>query len=167
MNQKKVFSFSILLIFLGVLSTIIFSNHLIVQGAIVVAFFILIFSAVLRGDKTRKEIEIVKQLPFSTIAQLVDLNNQTLIKIKGKLQAIEYTLSELTETKCIGYTYQEMKWTYTKRTGERSKKSQWKIIKSESHAENFYIVDDSGKAKVDTLGIHISSSFNQKKEKKG
>ncbi|WP_299315750.1 hypothetical protein [uncultured Aquimarina sp.] len=166
MNKKIVFLFSILLIFLGFLLALVFSNHLIVLGSIVIAFFILIISAVIRKDTSRKEIQKIKNLPFSNISQLIDLENQTLIKIKRKLKAIDYTLSELTETRCIGYKYQEMKWTYTKRTGERSKKSQWKIIKSDSYTEDFYIEDNSGKTKVEALGIQISSQHNQKKEKK-
>ncbi len=167
MNKKRVFLFSILLIFSGFLLALIFGTHLIALASIVIAFFILIFSAILRGNKEQKGINEIKKLPFSAVSELTDLNDKTFVKVKGKLKVIDYTLSELTETKCIGYTYQEMKWTYTKRTGERRKKSQWKTIKSEEYTEDFYIEDTSGKIKVDTVGIQISSQFNQKKEKDG
>lgn len=165
MNKKNVFSFSILFIFIGFLSAVIFSNYLIAQASIAIAFVFLIVSAILRGGKEHKSINEIKKLPFSTISELINIKDKTYIKVKGKLKVIDYTLSELTENKCIGYTYQEMKWTYTKRTGERSKRSQWKIIKSDSYTEDFYIEDHSGKIKVDGYLRH-SDFFSIKPQKK-
>ncbi len=139
---------------------------MIAQASIVIAFFTLIISAIFRGNKEQKEISKIKELPFSKIKDLVNLNDKSLIKLKGKLKAIDYTLSELTDTKCIGYTYQEMKWIYTRRGG-KSKKSQWKIIKSETYTEDFYFYDQKDEIKIATAGISISTQLNEKKEKDG
>lgn len=170
MTKKVILPLSILIIFTGSFFSF---NHLISQASIVIVFFLLILFLIFKGSKERKGISVIKNTPFYTNAQLTDVSDQTLVKIKGKLRAIKFTMSEMTETRCIGYQYQEMKWTYKIKKGlrregkERRKRSQWKIIKSESHAEDFYIYDKSGKIMVDALGLSISSNYNQKKMKRG
>jgi len=159
MNKKKRFLLIILIPFIGTFLSIIFNNHLIVLASLVIMFFAMILSAIISIRLENRSVNKIKPLPFYKTNELFNLKEGTLIKLKGKLKGINYTSSELTKTKCIGYSYTKFK-KYPKR------KIKWKITDSYSYSENFFLQDDSGSVKVYASKISISSSKNQKEIKK-
>lgn len=125
------------------------------------------------GKSTSKEISKIKNIPINNIA---DIKNG-IVKIKGELKAIKRIKSELTKTKCIGYSYSEKIW-IKKKSGSKynavSKKishtqrdsKKLKTIRSEIVCENFYFIDNTGKVLVNANNIEMLTSYNNIREQK-
>ncbi|WP_299902910.1 hypothetical protein [uncultured Aquimarina sp.] len=108
----------------------------------------------------KKKPGLIETLEVSKIETL----SSGLVKIKGRLKAIDHVKSPITETKCIGYNYSQL--AYRSAGVRRAKGSKkWRTYRTESKSTDFYIQDDTGKIKVNAKDISIQINVNRSEKK--
>jgi hypothetical protein len=100
-------------------------------------------------------------LNFSTISNV----SNGLVKLKGKLKAIELIESPISKKRCIGYNYTES-YSHARKKNHFgndsiSRERKTKITKLEIKCNNFYLEDDTGRIKIIAKDINIFSIKNQ------
>lgn len=115
----------------------------------------------MRKSKKNDTIKLLNSLPTTLISNL-KLN--TLSKIEGELEVEKSMISLLTKSRCIGYCYEEKKWTSRKPFKNDHSDKTFKIISSQTECRDFFIKDKSGRIKVNAFNIEIHLYINETKK---
>ncbi len=119
--------------------------------------FLLIVLIFFFGGKQKKYRKKNRTVNFSNIHDLTS----GLVKVKGRLEAIETIKSPIFNKDCIGYECSR----YLRNTFKSSGGKKWIKSWNNSYCTNFFIEDNTGKIEVNAKKISIKINCNKSEKK--